>query len=333
MRWWLRCSPGRPAERSPRARARVRLEAAASTYALALSGATVEGPAIYAGGLTPEVLALAGRELIRRGEALFRIDVSAGRVRLVPASTWTVYGGSDPGAWTYEVTKSGPSSVGTRRRVPAAAVVHFRYAVDPAHPWRGLGPLQFASLTDKLSGAVEGSLGDEGSGSVGHVLPIPADGQDSTVEALRRDLKQLEGETALVEAGNQWRRGQAPRGGGAGASDWTARRFGPDPPAALVELHTVASRSVLAACGVPVELVEASAATGGREAWRRFLFGRVAPLARLLEAELREKVDPRLSLSFGELRASDLAARARAYGVLIGANMDPAEARRHAGFE
>ena len=100
-----------------------------------------------------------------------------------------------------------------------------------------------------------------------------------------------------------------------------------------MDLYSAASRAVLAASGVPVELVEASAATGGRESWRRFIFGRVAPLARILEGELRAKLDRNIGLTFGELRASDLAARARAYGTLIGAEMDAGEARRHTGFD
>ena len=44
-------------------------------------------------------------------------------------------------------------------------------------------------------------------------------------------------------------------------------------------------------------------------------------------------VDKGLGLTFGELRASDLAARARAYGTLRGAEMDAAEARRHTGLD
>ena len=306
------------------------LEAAASQWALALAGATVTGPGMYVTAVTPGVLALIGRELIRRGECVFEI-VTAGGLQLIPASAWNVRG--DAHAWTYEITTAGPSRTGTRRKIPAAAVLHFRYAVDPSRPWIGLGPLQFASLGDKLAGAVEGQLGDESAGPVGQLIPIPGDGQDSTVTGLREDLGSLQGRAALVETHSTWKRGQAPRGGGGSGSEWQPRRLGASPGAPLVDLYSAASRAVLAACGVPVELVEASAATGGRESWRRFIFGRVAPLARILEGELRAKLDRNIGLTFGELRASDLAARARAYGTLIGAEMDAGEARRHTGFD
>ncbi len=53
-----------------------------------------------------------------------------------------------------------------------------------------------------------------------------------------------------------------------------------------------------------------------RESWRQFLFGSVAPMARLIAAELSAKLETEVSLEFGELRASDLTGRARAFGTL-----------------
>ena len=49
-----------------------------------------------------------------------------------------------------------------------------------------------------------------------------------------------------------------------------------------------------------------------REAWRLALFGVLSPLGRLVEAELKDKLDDEVSLSWQELRASDLSGRARA---------------------
>ena len=58
------------------------------------------------------------------------------------------------------------------------------------------------------------------------------------------------------------------------------------------------------------------------------------PLARLVEDEARAKLDsPDLSLDFRQLGAADIATAARAYGALVGAEMDPAEARTVAGLE
>ena len=98
---------------------------------------------------------------------------------------------------------------------------------------------------------------------------------------------------------------------------------GRKPPPVLDALRSSAGLSVLAACGVAVELVRSADGTGQREAWRRFLFGTVAPVAKLVRAELAEKLDtPDLALGFDELRASDLAGRARAFASMVKAGMD-----------
>ena len=114
--------------------------------------------------------------------------------------------------------------------------------------------------------------------------------------------------------------------------DWRAERLGANPPVSLVDLSSRAERSVLAACGVPVELVDSNSGTGDREAWRRFLFGSVAPVAKIIEEELRAKLDPGVGLQFPELRASDLAGRARAFKQLTEAGVDTKEAREICGF-
>ena len=50
--------------------------------------------------------------------------------------------------------------------------------------------------------------------------------------------------------------------------------------------------------------------------------------------ELADKLDtPTLALDFTELRAADIAGRARAYGVLINAGMPPSEAAEATGLD
>ena len=64
--------------------------------------------------------------------------------------------------------------------------------------------------------------------------------------------------------------------------------------------------------------------------WRQ----RFNPWAKLVVEELAVKLDtPTLALDFTELRAADIAGRARAYGVLINAGMPPAEAAEATGLE
>ena len=94
--------------------------------------------------------------------------------------------------------------------------------------------------------------------------------------------------------------------------------------------------SIYAACGVPPSLVTLPAdGTGQREAWRRFLHGSVSPMARIVQGELRDKLDsPALTLDFASLFAADLSGRARAYRSLAGrdAKIPEADARRLAGL-
>ena len=96
----------------------------------------------------------------------------------------------------------------------------------------------------------------------------------------------------------------------------------------MVSLAAHASNEVFAACGLsPSLFTERGDGTAQREAWRRALFGVIAPLGRTVEAELREKLDaPDLILGWDELRASDLAGRARAFQSMVGAGMDIAKA-------
>ena len=96
--------------------------------------------------LVPSVLRTIGRELIRRGDCVLAIGVDRETgLSLTPAGTWNVTGGADPtsrGAIRWIM--NGPIRDADRSILAAASVLHFRYAVDPARPWAGLGPIGFA---------------------------------------------------------------------------------------------------------------------------------------------------------------------------------------------
>ena len=66
---------------------------------------------------------------------------------------------------------------------------------------------------------------------------------------------------------------------------------------------------------VSADLFTHGDAAGQRESWRRFLHGSLRPMARIIEAELRAKLDaPELALDLSELHAADVAGRARSFG-------------------
>ena len=94
-------------------------EAAAGLLGRSFATADVEGD--NAGIVKADALEILGRELLRRGNAVFSIEDD----RLKPASDWDIRGGDDPRRWAYRLTFAGP--VSTRTAVlPASRVVHFR---------------------------------------------------------------------------------------------------------------------------------------------------------------------------------------------------------------
>ncbi len=210
--------------------------------------------------------------------------------------------------------------------VPAASVLHFRYAVDASTPWRGNGPIAVANQAGKLSAETVNALANEGSGPVGRLLGIPVDGQDATVEGLKADIRDARGRVALLETGD-W--GNA---GGDAKVDLKTERFGAEPPASLVELVSVASREIYAACGFNAALWGGAQADSVREAWRLALFGVLSPLGRLVQAEIQDKLEDTVEIGWTELRASDLSGRARAFQSMVGGGMAVADAVAVAGL-
>ena len=297
------------------------LEACAGLIGRAFSAASVDGPAMLTAPITAAFLNLIGRELVRRGEVVFHVDVPQDALELTPAADWDVTGGCVPDEWFYRLNLAGPSATTTIGHREASGVLHFKWAYEPARPWRGLSPIQAAALAGRLSAETAKALADESSGPRGSLLAVPVDGSDPTVDALRGDLKNLNGAVALVESmKGGW--GGASNSREAPVADWIARRLGAAPPAGLVSLHETASREVALCCGVPTALLaESPTGTGTREAWRQFLFGTVAPLGKLVADELSRKLDAPISLTWAELRASDLSGRARALGSMVKAGM------------
>ena len=293
------------------------LEAAAGLVGRAFASAVVEtDSSAVLRALTPACLLLIGRSLIRRGEIVLYIDTTTGMLNLLPCQSHDVDGGPIPATWEYRCTVSGPERTFTFDHTPATGVVHLTYATSPETPWRGIGPLQAAQLTGRLAAETIAALADESSGPRGHLLGIPVDGQDPTVTQLRQDLKNMAGKVALLETGD-W-------GGAAGGGmvNLKPERVGPEPTAALVELFKVSREDVLSACGINPSLVMDAQGTAQREAYRQFLFGTVAPLGRMVAAELSEKLGAPIKLDWEELRASDIAGRARAFGILVGNGME-----------
>ena len=296
------------------------LETAAGLWARAFAAATVE-PAVPA--VTPAALALIARDLIRRGESVHHIEVEAGAPVLRPAGSWDVRGPWREAEWFYRLDLFEPSGNVTRF-VPSDSVVHARYAIDPARPWLGLGPLQWARHTGTLAANAELRLSEEASGTVSRLIPIPSDGGDGSdddpLASLKKDIAAGKGRALMVETTSAgWGEGKAT----APQSDWRQSRVGPDPPSGFVQLRSDAALAVLNACGVPVSLATDADGTSQRESWRRFVMGSVEPVARVVALELGRKLDvPGLRFSFESLWAHDLAGRAASFKQMVAGGME-----------
>ena len=209
-------------------------------------------------------------------------------------------------------------------------MIHIKLQSDPEQPWRGISPLASAALAGRLSAETMQALSDEASGPRGFLLPSPVDGNDTTVSALKADLRSLRGKIALVESTSSgWAAdgaAQRPKG------DWEPRRLGASPGPALVEQAELASREVYSACGVPLSVVTASEGTGQREGFRRLMHATIAPLARIVAEELSAKFEATIGLSFDDLYAADLSGRARAFQSLVGGGMAIEKAAALAGL-
>ena len=66
---------------------------------------------------------------------------------------------------------------------------------------------------------------------------------------------------------------------------------------------------------------------GAREAYRQLLTSGIEPLGRIVEAELSEKLERPITLSFRRLAAADIVGRARALKGLVGAGVPLVEGR------
>ena len=78
----------------------------------------------------------------------------------------------------------------------------------------------------------------------------------------------------------------------------------------------------LAACGLNPGLFSSTGdGTRMREGLRQFHLGTVLPIAKMIEAELRAKLETDISLRF-DLYATDLAGRAQAFAKLVAGGME-----------
>ena len=307
------------------------VEVAGGMVARAFALADVQ-PAMARSALPRSALALAGRQLVTRGECLFALDVGQRGIVAIPAASWEVRGTDpDPDTWRYRVDLAAPDS--TRfRTIDRAGVIHVVADPDAYAPWRGRGVLRRSTATAALAADLEAALDDEAKLPTGRMISIPAGTQQPAVDKLRAQIEALTGRIMLPETTAAGFGSGSPEAPPA-ASDWNPRRIGPDYTAAEVTAVSDASGRLLAAFGIaPAYANPRATAMALREAQRAAYRSLILPLAALFEAAASEALETNVRLTFDALAAADVIGSSRAVGLLQAAGVERDRALAMAGF-
>ena len=300
------------------------VETAARWWGAGLGSARVTPSALALAAVTPSVLDTIGRALCRSGESLHAIAVQHGRVTLTTCANWTVQGDADPASWVYLCTLNGPST-SKAITLPAASVLHCKYAPSPAAPWRGRSPVQLAIDTARVAGLLETATAGELNFTQQQVLTPRHGGGDYMADTLTPDMMQKIVSAVAEHVGT---------GAFVIPADVTPQRLGPEPPDSFALLRDRFEQSILALHGIPPALVApGGTGTAAREAYRQVLHGLIKPIGALVVEELRSKLDPAAALSFDALRAGDITGTARAFRSLVDAQVTPQSAAAIVGLD
>ena len=162
---------------------------------------------------------------------------------------------------------NGPS---TARAItlPGASVLHIRYAPPPSRPWAGRSPVQMAVDTARAAGRLETATSEELNFTQQQVLsPRRNPGDYGLTDSMSPENIQK-----IVDAFSA----HVSTGCFVVPADIQAQRLGPEPPDSFALLRDRLENSILAM----------------REAFRQVLHSLLKPLGRILEDELRAKLDP-----------------------------------------
>lgn len=298
------------------------VQAAVSLYENGLSVADVEGTNL----LTKRALAMTGRMLALRGEAIFYITDDG----LIPVADWDLSTRlSRPSAYRLTLPE-----IGGAKTITALAdeVLHFRIGVDALQPWYGTSPLRRSSLSADLLNIIERAMvevyGDAPLGS--SIVPMP-ETPETDLADIARGFRGSRGRVLVRESVQV----QA-AGGPAPAQDWKNNDLTPDLSKAMMDKTLDQARDQInAAFGIlPAIYSNTAQANTVREAQRHLAQWTLQPIAEGIAEECSDKLGAAVALDvMRPLQAFDAGGRARAaMGVIQAlaaakeAGVDPAPA-------
>ena len=307
---------------SGRAELTATVQGAVTLWENGLSVADVDGTDL----LTRRALAMAGRMLALRGEAVFYITDEL----LIPVSDWDLSTRlSRPTA--YRLTLP---DIGGGKSVTALAgeVLHFRIGADAIQPWFGTAPLKRSSLSADLLEIIERALvevyGDAPLGS--SIVPMP-ETPETDLADIARGFRGSRGKVLVRESVQV----QA-AGGPAPAQDWRANDLTPDLSKALLDKTLDQARDQINGAFGILPGLNNKATTGPmvREAQRHLAQWTLQPMAEQMAEEATDKLGSAVRLDCTRpLQAFDTGGRARALTAIVKAlaeaketGVDPAQA-------
>ena len=270
--------------------------------------------------LSRQHMAMAGRALALRGEAVFLIRDTG---QVVPCADWDLRTRDGvPRAYRVSVSEAGG---GRTETALAAEVLHLRTGVDAVVPWAGSAPLKRAQLTAGWLQAIETSLSEvyENAPLGSQIVPFP-ESTETDMEKLGSQFRGKRGRVLIRESVNV-----TSAGGPAPQQDWRAADVSPDLSKAMTRESLEAARnSILNIFGVLPGLVS-SAATGPmvREAQRHLAQLVLQPMAMIMAEEATEKLGTPVKIDVVRpAQAFDAGGRARAFAGMVQAMAQAKEA-------
>ena len=261
--------------------------------------------------LTPGLMAMIAGRCLLYGNSVTEMFTSqrGGGMELIPVPTFEVGGSIPRVTWTYNLKWRNQDNDEIEKQVAGDRVLHVRYMEDAEQPWYGRGPLQRAGVSSEQLAYIERSLSHDARTPVAHILPLPDAASVTQRQGIAEGIRNARGQVTVPETAMAGF-GQGPAA--APQRDMVTSRVGPDMPSAAIELREKTSAWVSQALGVNPAMFGPN---GGaqREAVRHYYHFTLLAIARLIEAELREKLDiPSLRVSLEDLQAVDVSARSRA---------------------
>lgn len=264
-------------------------------------------------------LALIGRSLALRGEAVFIID-DAG---LIPCADWDLRTrNGKPTAYRVSVSEAGG---GRSMTALAGEVLHIRIGCDPVAPYYGTAPLKRASLTAGMLNAIEVALAEvyENAPLGSQIVPFP-ESNDTDLEKLGRGFRGRRGRVLLRESVNV-----TAAGGPAPMQDWRPQDVTPDLSRSMAGETLQASRDAICGAFGVLPALFAGNAQGPlvREAQRHLAGWTLQPIAMLLAEEATNKLGSEVMVDLlRPVQAFDAGGRARALATIVQALAQAKEA-------